>query len=258
MREQYEHWLGILMMVSGFVLLIVRANVANLVLVHGMERRRQVSLSIALSAQPSRILRQPLTESILLSLFGGATGLAIAFAGTRLILHFAFPTFAGFASVPINASPSMLVLMFALVISLLTGVAFGMGPAWVATRVDPIEAREQSVHRPRKLVAQANTGCVSGGSVACLVIGSRTAHGRFAATGEARFRIRARSADRRHHGSPVGRLSIRSTLDPVPTHPRFDSKYSRRIFRGSVSILTAKGRRLGCRCVDRWATCPRS
>ena len=164
MREQYEHWLGILMMVSGFVLLIVCANVANLMLVRGMERRRQVSLSIALGAQPSRILRQPLTESILLSLFGGATGLAIAFAGTRLILHFAFPTFAGFASVPISASPSMPVLMFALIISLLTGVAFGMGPAWMATRVDPIEAlqgssrstvRENSLPRKTLVVCQA-------------------------------------------------------------------------------------------------------
>src|SRR5207247_11259521 len=57
MREQYEHWLLILMMVSGFVLLIVCANVANLMLVRGMERRRQISLSRALGAQTSRILR---------------------------------------------------------------------------------------------------------------------------------------------------------------------------------------------------------
>ena len=140
MREQYEHWLLILMMVSGFGLLIVCANVANLMLVRGMERRRQTSLSMALGAQTSRILRQPLTESILLSLFGGAAGVAIAFACTGLILRFAFPAFAGFASVPISASPSMPVMLFAFVVSLLTGVAFGVGPAWMATRVDPIEA----------------------------------------------------------------------------------------------------------------------
>jgi predicted permease len=164
MREQYEHWLLILMMVSGFVLLIVCANVANLMLVRGMERRRQTSLSMALGAQTSRILRQPLTESILLSLFGGAAGVAIAFACTRLILRFAFPTFAGFASVPISASPSMPVMLFALVVSLLTGVAFGVGPAWMATRVDPIEAlhgssrstaREGSLPRKTLVVFQA-------------------------------------------------------------------------------------------------------
>jgi predicted permease len=140
MREQYEHWLQILMMVSGFVLLIVCANVANLMLVRGMERRRQISLSMALGAQTSRVVRQPLTESILLSLFGGAAGVVIAFAGTRLILHFAFPSSAGFASVPISASPSMPVLLFAFVTSLVTGVVFGIAPAWMATRVDPIEA----------------------------------------------------------------------------------------------------------------------
>src|SRR5437588_3028470 len=140
MREQYEHWLLILMTVSGFVLLIVCANVANLMLVRGMERRRQISLSMALGAQTSRVVRQPLIESILLSLFGGATGLVVAFAGTRLILHFAFPSFSGFASVPISASPSLPVLLFAFITSLLTGVVFGIMPAWMATRVDPIES----------------------------------------------------------------------------------------------------------------------
>lgn len=140
MREQYEHWLQILMMVSGFVLLIVCANVANLMLVRGAERRRQISLSMALGAQTLRVMRQALTESILLSLLGGAAGLAIGFAGTRLILHFAFPSRAGYAGIPISASPSVPVLLFAFGVSVLTGIAFGIVPAWLATRVDPIEA----------------------------------------------------------------------------------------------------------------------
>ena len=140
MREQYKNWLKVLMAVSGFVLLIVCANVANLMLVRGMERRREISLSMALGAQVSRLVSQPLTESILLSLLGGVAGVAIAFALTRLILYFAFPSFAGFASVPISASPSMPVLLFALVTSLLTGLAFGVAPAWAATRVHPIDA----------------------------------------------------------------------------------------------------------------------
>ena len=114
MREQYEHWLQILMMASGFVLLIVCANVANLMLVRGLERRRQISLRMALGAQALRLVRQALTESILLSLLGGAAGLAIAFAGTSLILHFAFPTVSGMAGVPIHALPSTAVLLFTL------------------------------------------------------------------------------------------------------------------------------------------------
>jgi predicted permease len=140
MREQYQHWLQILMMVTGFVLLIVCANVANLMLVRGIERRRQISLSMALGARASRLVRQPLIESILLSLFGGAAGLAIALAGTRLILRFAFPSQPGIAGVPISTSPSMPVLLFAFITSLVTGVAFGIAPAWMATRVDPMEA----------------------------------------------------------------------------------------------------------------------
>jgi predicted permease len=140
MREQYEHWLRILMTVSGFVLLIVCANVANLMLVRGMERRRQTSLSIALGARTARVVRQPLIESILLSSCGGAAGLGIAFAGTSLILRFAFPSIRGMAEIPISPSPSLAVLLFALGISVIVGSASAMIPAWMATRVDPIEA----------------------------------------------------------------------------------------------------------------------
>jgi predicted permease len=140
MRETYEHWLQILMMASGFVLLIVCANLASLMLVRGMERRRQISLSMALGARGSRLVRQALSESLLLSLFGGAAGLGIAFAGTRLILHLAFPAVDGMAGVPIDAAPSTPVLLFAFSVALITGVAFGIIPAWMATRVDPMEA----------------------------------------------------------------------------------------------------------------------
>jgi predicted permease len=140
MRERYERWLQILMAVTGFVLLIVCANVASLMLVRGMERRRQTSLSMALGARASRIVRQDLTESMVLSLFGGAVGLAIAFAGTRLILHFAFSSNNGMPGVPIDASPSLPVLLFAFGVSAIAGVAFGITPAWIATRTDPIEA----------------------------------------------------------------------------------------------------------------------
>jgi predicted permease len=140
MREKYEEWLGILMLVSGFVLAIVCANVANLMLVRGIERRRETSLSIALGARAARLIRQALTESVLLSLLGGAAGLLVAYAGTRLIVYFAFSTNTGFASVPISASPSTPVLLFAFFTSLITGVAFGIAPAWMTARVDPIEA----------------------------------------------------------------------------------------------------------------------
>ncbi len=148
MRQQYADWLQILMMVSGFVLLIVCANVANLMLVRGIEQRSQVSLSMALGARPSRIVRQALSESVLLSLLGGAAGLAVAFAATRLILYF---TFRDSGLVPISAAPSLPILLFALGISLLTGIIFGIAPAWMAMRVDPIEAL-RGAHRATRHV----------------------------------------------------------------------------------------------------------
>ena len=139
LRERYQRWLQILMAVTGFVLLIVCANVASLMLVRGMERRRQTSLSMALGARASRIVRQDLTESLVLSFFGGALGLAVAFASTRLILNFVFPSNNGMAGIPIDASPSLPVLLFAFGVSALAGIAFGIAPGWIATRTDPIE-----------------------------------------------------------------------------------------------------------------------
>jgi predicted permease len=163
MREQSERWLKILMMASGFVLLVVCANIANLMLVRGLERRRQISLSMALGARVSRVVREPLLESILLSLFGGTAGLAVAFAATHLILQFAFPSLPGLPGAPISASPSLPVLLFAFVASLLTGIAFGVAPASMAARVDPIEAlrgasrstRAGSIPRKALVVLQA-------------------------------------------------------------------------------------------------------
>jgi len=150
MRERYERWLQILMAASGFVLLVVCANIANLMLVRGLERRRQNALSLALGAPVFRVMREPLLESILLSLFGGAAGLAVAFAVTFLILRLAFPASPGLAGVAIGASPSMPVLLFAFITSLATGIVFGMAPAWMAARVDPIEALRGSGRAARR------------------------------------------------------------------------------------------------------------
>ncbi|MBV9154627.1 MAG: FtsX-like permease family protein, partial [Acidobacteriaceae bacterium] len=140
MRDEYDHWLSVLMIVSGFVLLIVCANVANLMVVRGLERRRQTAVSVALGARPFALVRQAFAESVLLSLFGGAVGLGIAFAGTSFILRFVFPRAGEMTGVPIEASPSVPVLLFTFALSFLTGIAFGIAPAWMAARVDPIEA----------------------------------------------------------------------------------------------------------------------
>lgn len=140
MRDQYEDWLRTLMLVSGFVLLIVSVNVANLMLVRSMQRRRETAVSVALGARSAALMRQAFTESVLLSLCGGVLGLGIAVGGTRLIVDFAFPRVGEMAGVPIDASPSLPILAFAFALSFVTGMVFGIAPAWVATRITPMDA----------------------------------------------------------------------------------------------------------------------
>jgi predicted permease len=137
MRGEYRKGLQLLMTASSFVLLIACANIANLMLVRGSARRRQTSLRMALGARRSRLIRQALTESILLALFGGAAGLAVAYGGTRAILQLAF---AGTQYVPIHATPSFPVLLFTFAVTLATGVLFGIAPAWTTSHSDPVEA----------------------------------------------------------------------------------------------------------------------
>jgi len=138
MRENYEDGLRILLIAAGCVLLIACANLANLLLARGLRSRHLTSLRIALGASRGRLVRKALVESLVLGLIGGAAGLLVAYAGTSLMLRLAFtgPN----SWVPIEAAPSMPVLLFALAVSLLTGVLFGVGPAWMTSHAEPIEA----------------------------------------------------------------------------------------------------------------------
>jgi putative ABC transport system permease protein len=136
MRDQYKDGLHLLMWVSGFVLLIACANLANLMLVRAANRQQQTSVRSALGASPAVLVRQTLTESVVLAVLGGIAGIVVAFVGTRVILYLAFRN----DPVPIQATPSLPVLGFALVVSLLTGILFGVGPAWLTSKSNPVEA----------------------------------------------------------------------------------------------------------------------
>jgi macrolide transport system ATP-binding/permease protein len=137
MREEYESNLRLLMCAAGLVLLIACANIANLLLVRGMGRKVEMSVRTALGAKRARIVQQLLTESIVLAGFSGIAGLAVAVIGTRMLLALAFPHA---QSLPIQASPSLPVLLFACGLSLLTGVLFGVAPAWIAANAEPMDA----------------------------------------------------------------------------------------------------------------------
>jgi len=135
---QQEAGLGLklLMVLSSFVLLIACANIANLLLARGTARRADIAVRMAMGAGRSRVIGQIITESVLLSCIGGIAGLAVAYAGTRVILNAAFPEA---RNMPINASPSLLVLGFAFLISLITGILFGIAPAWLSSHAQPAE-----------------------------------------------------------------------------------------------------------------------
>jgi macrolide transport system ATP-binding/permease protein len=137
LQREYASHLRLLMWIAGLVLLIACANIANLLLVRGMGRRSEMSVRTALGAMRGRIIRQLLTESLVLSVMGGLAGLAVAYTGTRMLLLMAFP---GDQNVPIHASPSLEVIGFAFALSVVTGVLFGVAPAWITASANPADA----------------------------------------------------------------------------------------------------------------------
>jgi predicted permease len=137
MKDDAEQGLILLMAAAGAVLIIACANLANLLLARGAATRARTSLQLAIGASRSRIIRAQLTESLVLSLLGGAVGLLVALYATKAMLLIAFR---GSPNVPLSTSPSLPVLAFTFLIALATGVIFGVGPAWIASHSDPAEA----------------------------------------------------------------------------------------------------------------------
>ena len=114
---------AILLAATMIVLLIACANVANLLLVRGVGKGREIAIRVALGASRGRVIRQHLVESALLALCGGALGLLLSMWSTELLLRF--------ANVPLDANltPDGRVLLFALAASVVTGIVFGVVPA---------------------------------------------------------------------------------------------------------------------------------
>ena len=137
MKEDYGASLRILLAVCALVLLIACANIANLLLARGASRRAPTAVRLALGASRKRLIRQSLTESVVLSVFGGLAGLAVAYGGVKFIVALAFRSA---HYVPIDATPSLLVLGFAFLLSLITGMVFGTAPAWLTSHTDPADA----------------------------------------------------------------------------------------------------------------------
>jgi predicted permease len=133
LRRQFAMPLRILMAMVGLVLIIACANVANLLLARGATRVTEVAVRMSIGAGRGRLIRQLLTESALVAFAGGALGLVVAITGAKFI---AALLASGQRAVVVDVRLSWLVLLFTLVVSLATGIGFGLVPALRATRVD--------------------------------------------------------------------------------------------------------------------------
>jgi predicted permease len=140
LRRDYSQGLLLLMVTACCVLLVACANIANLLLARGLRNRQQTAVRVALGASRGRLVRNALLESIALSLIGGMAGMAVAWAGARLILYLAFRSTNQSTWIPVQASPSTPVLLFGLGVSLLTGAIFGMAPGWMISHAEPLDA----------------------------------------------------------------------------------------------------------------------
>lgn len=132
-RQQFSTSLQILMAAVGVVLLIACANIANLLLARAASRRREIAVRLSIGASRVRLIRQMLTESIFMAVVGGAAGIVFAWwAGGFLV----WMVSTGEEVLPLHVAPDARVLMFTTLLSLATGILFGLAPAFRATRVD--------------------------------------------------------------------------------------------------------------------------
>ncbi|MFZ1014638.1 MAG: ABC transporter permease [Terracidiphilus sp.] len=153
MRQAYQAPLTMLMIMVSVVLLIACANLANLLLAKATSREREFCARLALGSTRGRILRQILTEALVLAVIGGALGLGLAFWSTRVIIHFID---GGAAHTALSAIPDLRVLLFTFATCIVTAVLFGIAPALRGSRTNVAGALNASARTAAGTAARSN------------------------------------------------------------------------------------------------------
>jgi predicted permease len=157
--RQFAKPLNVLLVLTGLVLLLACANVANLMLARTLARQREMSVRLALGAGRSRILRQVITEGLLLSAIGGAFGLVIAYFGRTALPSFIFSR--TWENNDLHVPFDWKIFAFTAAITLVTGVLFAALPAWAATRAEINSALKEGATTTRHRKALSGRAIVA-------------------------------------------------------------------------------------------------
>ncbi len=152
LRQAYSKPLWILMAITGLLLLVTCANVANLMLARANAREKEIAVRLTLGAGRLRLIRQFLTESVLLAVCGGALGCVIAFWACKSLLR--LMSHAG-TSLSLSVQPDITVLGFTLLVSVFTALLFGLAPAWRAARLKIESTRNHGGSASRSRLGKA-------------------------------------------------------------------------------------------------------